>query len=169
MHQLHPKAVWLFFSNFLIIFLIIGGWIGAILGLTFIPLFFKDIAAIGAALIALLLFLVLTFAIIAYVWAKLAWENYMYKLTDESLEIHRGVLWKVHSSIPYERIQNVDIVRGIIARIVGLSDLQIHTAGYSGAARVSVSEGRLPGLVPEKAEELRKLLIKKVKGVKQGL
>jgi len=51
-------------------------------------------------------------------------------------------------------------------RILGLSDLQIQTAGYAGYIRM---EGRIPGILPEEAERLREYLIKKVKGAKQGL
>ena len=80
-----------------------------------------------------------------------------------------GVIWKKYVSIPYERIQNVDIYRGVFARILGLSDLHIQTAGASvvsygrgGLAGVG-AEGRLPGIGKDVAEKLRDGLIKRAK------
>jgi len=85
--------------------------------------------------------------------------------------VEKGIIWKRNVSIPYERIQNVDILRGIFARMFGLSDLQIQTAGQSattGFSLLSSSEGRLPGLDIQTAEKLRDELIKRAKG-KQGV
>jgi len=68
-------------------------------------------------------------------------------------------------------LQNVDILRGIFARMFGLSDLQIQTAGQSattGFSLLSSSEGRLPGLDIQTAEKLKDELIKRAKG-KQGV
>ena len=78
-------------------------------------------------------------------------------------------------TIPYDRIQNVDIYRGILARLLGLSDLNIQTAGMSAIInRYGVSgggaEGRLPALSREVAEQLRDELIQRARQSKnQGL
>ena len=81
----------------------------------------------------------------------------------------------LHEQFPYERIQNVDIYRGIFTRLLGLSDLQIQTAGMSatigryGAFGVA-AEGRLPGISKEEAETLRDELIRRARGHKnQGI
>jgi putative membrane protein len=66
-----------------------------------------------------------------------------------------GVLNKKYASIPYHRIQNVDLNRNLLERILGLSEIQIHTAGESSVS----SEGRLPGLEPDIAENLREQLL----------
>ncbi|MEK7680604.1 MAG: PH domain-containing protein [Patescibacteria group bacterium] len=86
-----------------------------------------------------------------------------------------GVITKKYVTIPYDKIQNVDIYRGILARILGLSDLHIQTAGASlqisrygllGAA----AEGRLSGLSQADAEQLRDELIRRAKRTKdQGV
>jgi len=86
------------------------------------------------------------------------------------MKIEKGVIWKKYISIPYERIQNVDIYRGILARILGLSDLHIQTAGYSAYGKHGMgSEGRFPGLDTRTAEQLREQLVKRAKGTRQGL
>lgn len=162
MQHLHPKAKWLFFWSYSIVPVMIN-----------IPiLFILTIFFIGGTwpLRGLILFIYLLFAslffLFLYLWSTWAYNNYKYLLKEDVIRIERGVIWKKYSSIPYERVQNIDIHRGILARILGLSDLQIQTAGYSG---YTLTEGRIPGLDPKLAEHLREELIKKVQGTKQGL
>jgi len=90
-------------------------------------------------------------------------------MTEDALRIEKGIIWKKYVSIPYERIQNVDILRGVFARLLGLSDLQVQTAGASGYSRYGFAEGRLPGLGISEAEEIRDELIKRAKGKKPGV
>lgn len=92
-------------------------------------------------------------------WAKLVYKNYFYELTNKSFRKERGVIGKKYVDIPYTRIQNIDIHRGLIARIIGLSDLYIQTAGMSGQIG---AEGTLPGLDPQEAIRLRDELISKI-------
>ena len=45
------------------------------------------------------------------------------------MKLEKGVIYKVYTNIPYERIQNIDIYRGIIARLCGFSAVSVQTAG----------------------------------------
>jgi uncharacterized membrane protein YdbT with pleckstrin-like domain len=71
----------------------------------------------------------------------------------------------------------VDINRGLLARILGLSELQIQTAGASfsfntrNSMNAIFAEGALPGISKEEAETVREELVKRAKGNKtnQGL
>jgi len=115
-------------------------------------------------------FVIAFWVFISYIWAKLSYRFWRYDFTEDAIKIEKGVIWKKYISIPYERVQNVDIYRGILARIFKLSDLHIQTAGYSGYGKYGMgTEGRLPGLDIQTAEQLREELVKKVKGTKQGL
>jgi len=109
--------------------------------------------------------------ILSYIWAQLTYKSWKYEFTDNSFRIERGVIWKRYVSIPYGRIQNVDIYRGILTRMLGLSSLKIQTAGFGGNYRSSFggAEGNLPGLDVKKAEEVRDELIRKAQEAKQGL
>ncbi len=112
--------------------------------------------------------ILLLIAILLGTWiiARLTYKYYRYELQDDVVRIEHGIIWKRYSSIPYDRIQNVDILRGLVARLVGVSDLQIQTAG--GAI---VTEGRLPALSPQVAEQLRDEILKTAKTARspQGL
>lgn len=176
MQQLHPKAVWLFFFGSLLRVL----WLIVILAFVLIYFGIQGLAvrwyAYGimpnldflASPWFYLTFLPLWF-VIAYIWAKLSYHFYRFELGKDVLKIERGVIWKRYVSIPYDRIQNVDIYRGILDRIFGLSDVQVQTAGLSFPHSRLLSEGRLPGLSVQDAEKIREDLIKKVKGTNQGV
>jgi len=106
--------------------------------------------------------------ILAYVISRLKYHFYYYELREDGFRKELGIIWKKYVTIPYDRIQNVDIRRGVTARILGLSDLYIQTAG--GTASGWLSEGYLPGLSQEVAEQIRDELIKRARQSKnQGL
>ncbi len=170
MQHLDPKVVWLFFFSSIISCLVLiiffGFWIFGATSML------RAAGADGAGLgIAFALILLAAFLIVNYVWARLTYHFYRYELTEMGFRKELGVIWKRYVTIPYDRIQNVDIYRGVIARLLGLSDLNIQTAGAtSGSGRSAFSEGRLPGLSREVAEKLRDELILRARTSKnQGL
>ena len=168
MEKLDPKAVWIFFFQFL----------GVGLALTLILVYFfwmlTEVIKFGFGWWIIIL-LVVIWLFGSYGWAKLTYYFYRYELTNDGFRKEKGVIWKKYVTIPYDRIQNVDIYRGILARILGLSDLHIQTAGMSASisrygAWGKEAEGRLPGLSREIAEQLRDELIRRARQSKnQGL
>src|SRR3989338_5867596 len=124
----------------------------------------------GLSLKIMLIILVIIL-IIAEIWVRLSYIRWFYEFTSTNLKTERGVIFKRYGNIPYERIQNVDIRRGIIARIFGFSSLMIQTAGYSyGGTKGFGSEGYVPGVDMKEAEQIRDFLMKKIsKKHSQGL
>jgi uncharacterized membrane protein YdbT with pleckstrin-like domain len=174
MQKLNPKSIWIFFFRFLF-----AGLFPFIILFLYLTVTLSDIGIgilegkLGYLWLVFLVF-VLFFVVFCWVWAKLTYRFWAYQLTEDVFKKEYGVIWKKYVSIPYEKIQNVDINRGIIARILGLSDLHIQTAGASavvyGRRMAGIgAEGYLPGLSIDMAEQLREELIKKAKGTKQGL
>lgn len=157
MTKLDKKARWLFFMQYVagITFTI------AILSITIIPikiLLPKSFSLLPSALLIILGILA------SYYISKLAWQNWEYDLTADGLVVNRGIIWKSKSIIPYDRIQNVDIFRGVTARLLGLSVVSVQTAGYAYAPkRNSWAEGTIPGVSIEEAENLRKKILSKIK------
>jgi uncharacterized membrane protein YdbT with pleckstrin-like domain len=170
MKQLDPKAVWLFFINFalgaIIPIVILSFW-----GSAFLSDFNANFEGgeFPYAFLNWLWIIIVTFLVLCFLWAKLSYRFYRYELTEAGFRKELGVIWKVYVTIPYDRIQNVDIYRGIWARILGLSDLNVQTAGMSTAVGgAGGSEGRLPGLSQEIAEELRDELIRRARQARNG-
>jgi uncharacterized membrane protein YdbT with pleckstrin-like domain len=168
MQRLDPKAVWLFFFQFSIGSIFTAAMFGC-----FIPIMALADSYRYTSSPFLWIFLCwLGFSLVAigfsYFWAILTYNNFGYELHEDGFKIEKGVIFKRYVTIPYERIQNVDIYRGVIARLLGLSDLQIQTAGFSNPMNQygMGSEGRLPALDKAVAEELRNALVKRTKGQK---
>jgi len=175
MNQLHPKTVWLFF------------WKNVFIGLVlFIVVVFYAISLIGIAISegnfsgVIFLWLIPIFIIyllFCYVIARLAYRNWKYELSEKAVKLEKGIIMKKYVSIPYNRIQNVDIYRTLLARILGLSELHIQTAGYSGGSSSGLlrrsagsTEGNIPGIDPHLAEQIREELVKRAETVsRQGL
>lgn len=163
MKQLHPRAVWLFFF---------GSMWWLFIGFLAILFFWEFLTGVITSFDIVYVTVIVVFIIaFLYMWSRFTYHYYRYELTDTAFKKEHGVIWKKYVSIPYDRVQNVDIYRGLIARLLGLSDLQIQTAGgITGGSYGAFSEGRLPGLAREEAEKLREELIQRVQRAKsQGL
>ena len=107
--------------------------------------------------------------LISELYSRLAYKNWKYELTSREVKLERGIIWKKYSAIPFERVQNIDIHRGILARMLSFSTLNIQTAGYHMASQGGmVSEGYIPAVSIKEAEEIREFLIKQI-GKRQGL
>jgi len=168
MESLHKGAKWLFriqsYVGFIILFLFFA--------FTFFNIIKSMEGTIQLNSIFLPLVILLCYIILTEIFVNWAYRNWKYELTQDSLKIEKGVIVKKYKSIPYERVQNVDITRGILARIIGFSTIDIQTAGYSAYSAkggVGHSEGHLPALSIEVAEKIREFLMKKITGKKQGL
>jgi len=93
--------------------------------------FFRFVFNIGIFEI-LLFFLILPIILglfVSYIWSHLYWSKYEFDVGPERITITRGVIGKRITNIPYERIQNVNIWRGVLERIFNIYVIQIETAG----------------------------------------
>lgn len=79
------------------------------------------------------------------------YRNWAYALRDDDLWIRSGVVWRKVTIIPYIRLQFVDTRQGPVERLLGLSQLVVHTAAVG-------TSGRVPGLDAAAATELRERL-----------
>lgn len=166
MEKLHPGARWAFRFRAYYSFFIVGIFL-YLWGLGSLGIFFSF------SLNTNILFLIIYFFValfITEIYATMAYNRFLYEISDNGVKIEQGVVWKKYTSIPYERVQNVDIKRGIIARMFGFSSVDIETAGRSGGyARYGRrrgqyrSEGHLPALGPNHAEQVREFVLKKIK------
>ena len=87
---------------------------------------------------------------------------YGYQLRSDDLLFRRGLLAQRFVSVPYGRMQLIDINRGPVSRLLGLSELKFVTA----AAATGVV---IPGLPEEEAEGLRDRLVGLAESRRVGL
>ena len=86
--------------------------------------------------------------IISWIYNKKYVKSFTYKLTSSHLEIKQGVFTKHKSTIPYSRVQNINVVNGIFDRIFNLYTVLIETAGTSAAQAQGGNIGRPEGYIP---------------------
>ena len=76
-----------------------------------------------------------------------------WRFEGDTLRIETGLIRKDSRRLPLARIQAVDIVRPLLARMLGVSELRIRLAG-SGS-----TDGKLAYLSEAQAAELRLVLL----------
>ncbi|NUT00379.1 MAG: PH domain-containing protein [Sphingomonas sp.] len=99
----------------------------------------------GIGMVLLLLFMA--------VGVFLYWRRFEFRVGENEIRIDSGILSRTHRSIPFDRIQDVDITQGPLARLLGLARVKFETGGSGGE-----EEGVLQAIRLERAEALRTLV-----------
>jgi putative membrane protein len=87
-----------------------------------------------------------------------AWRTTKYRITDEQVELHTGLLTRKQLAVPRDRIRTVDLTSKPGHRVFGLSAVRIGT----GQQDVSGADGlTLDAVTSEEAARLRQLLLQK--------
>ncbi len=114
--------------------------------------------------------------------------NFHYSLDDKYFNVRQGVISKKQRNLPYGVIQNVFVKQGIFDRIFGLASLRVENASQSGGGSkerwwnksygskstaygfgqqdgvgTSGNKVNIPGLKKANAEELKNLILQKIK------
>ena len=165
MNQLHPGARWQFRISGYLLFGILGIFLGIWIIAPLVGILLSLVGIPSSSVVAIVLFSIISYIVFVVVaseiYAQMSYNRWFYEFTDEGLRLERGIIWKRYSNVPYERIQNVDVHRGIIARIFGFSSVLIQTAGYSTHP---YAEGYIPALDVNQAEQIRSFVMKKITG-----
>src|SRR3989338_338642 len=154
MKTLHPRAVWIFFLRNIFTGLILFSYL---LFIIFAQIVGKTSSSNFSKLNLVIITLVIIM-IISYLLARLSYYFYCYELEKRFFKTESGIIWKKYVTIPYDKIQNIDIVRGLWSRILGLSEIQIQTAAVGYEA-----ETTLPGVSLSEAETIKQELMKRIK------
>lgn len=146
--KLHGNAVWMLFFSYVVKTAILPGL------LLFTLMINWYIFALGFA----------TYIVTLFLSAEIVYSSFRYSTDDVGFQKSYGVVHKMQVSIPYQQIQNVNLRRGLLDRMLGLSHVSIETAGNSNGAREianskTTSEGYLPGLSLKDAKNLHDLLL----------
>src|SRR3989338_3881957 len=127
MNRLHPGAKWLFRLRAYYTLICLGVFL--VMWSLSIFVLIADYMVVASFAIAFYILLVI---VVAEIYSQMSYTRWLYEIAHDSVKIEHGIIWKKYTSIPFERVQNVDIKRGIIARIFGFSTVEIETAGQSG-------------------------------------
>lgn len=105
----------------------------------------------GSAILAALLFV-----IFGVVGGILYWRRFEYRVGEREIRIDSGILNRRHRSIPFERIQDADIIQGPLDRLLGIAQVKFETGGGSGGQKSE--EGVLKAITLRRAHEIRELI-----------
>lgn len=117
-------------------------------GFSFVPA--PTMVKVGVWIIVLLLasFLFLAFA--------KSYHRKAYNLRAHDLSYRSGWLWHKLTTVPFSRVQHVEVDQGPIERALELATLKVFTAGGSS------SDLSIPGLSPDKAKEMKTFILQKI-------
>jgi putative membrane protein len=87
------------------------------------------------------------------------WWRTRYVIDATEIRVESGLIWRNSRRIPFERIQSIDIAEPLLARLFGLAELRIDSAGGRDA-RTSLKFLRL-----DECQALRGLLLDKTRGI----
>ncbi|MCZ4695099.1 hypothetical protein DWB61_08875 [Ancylomarina euxinus] len=110
-----------------------------------------DFMWFGAALIAWLLLSLIKFSFI-----QLGFPNKGYAIRQRDLHYRTGYLTHKVISVPFNRIQHVEIRQGFISKALNIAVLKIYTAGNSA------HDLSLKGISLEMAEDIKQVITSKV-------
>ena len=88
-------------------------------------------------------------AVVMLILNWIAWTHFHYGVGARDIVIEKGIFSHTRRSIPFDRIQDVDIERRLLARLFGLAKVRIETGGGGK------DEGVLDSVSVDEADRLR--------------
>ena len=107
--------------------------------------------------VSLFLIAVILYIMMVWVLPNLRWKRWKYEVSDNGIDMLRGIIIKKRTVIPINRVQHVDTRQGPVYRKFELASVAISTAATTH---------EIPALDNETADELRNtisILVRKVK------
>ncbi len=89
---------------------------------------------------------------IAWWWTTMVWRSWRFEIGTSALRLRHGVLTHRASTIPYHRVQHIDLEAGPLERRLRLTTLVLRTASAS-------SDSTVPGIDAVHAEVVRSQIL----------
>jgi membrane protein YdbS with pleckstrin-like domain len=124
LHPISPKYFYIVIFNTLITYFVLFG------SVLLVNVFAKD-SDIDEALIHVAIVLFVLCLITLFI-SYLGFKKRKYAIRERDMTYSHGYLVNKTLTLPYNRIQHIEIARSFIARKLGLSTLKIYSAGESG-------------------------------------
>lgn len=125
-------------------------WITLVFLCCFVPFGIAALVDPAPWIVFVLAGIALAYVLMLVVWLAvlppIRFVRWRYELSDDYLDIAKGIIWRKRYIIPFVRVQNTDTRQGPILRAFGLASVTVATAA---------GEHEIPGLAAEVAEQLR--------------
>jgi len=108
-----------------------------------------------------------------FLMVHLDYQLRWYIVTDRSLRIREGLLKVAERTMSFANIQNIAVQQGPLQRFLGISDLEVHSAGGGGSRKPGHDKkqedlhvGKFRGV--DNAEEIRDAILARVRQLKDS-
>jgi putative membrane protein len=91
----------------------------------------------------------------------LSWRMHTFRITNEVVEVRSGILFRTNRRGRLDRIQGINIVRPLIARLFGAAKLEVNVAGEDANVQLSY-------LASRQADDLRRDILRLASGTQAG-
>jgi putative membrane protein len=88
-----------------------------------------------------------------------SWRMHSFRITDEVVEVRSGILFRTNRKARLDRIQGINVVRPIIARLFGAAKLEISQAGHDANVHLSY-------LASGATDDLRREILRRASGTR---
>jgi putative membrane protein len=78
-------------------------------------------------LTALLIVAVTVVVLLVLFW--ISWRFHTFRITGDDVEVRSGVVFRTHRRAPLDRVQGVNLIRPVVARLLGMAKLEVVGAG----------------------------------------
>ena len=103
----------------------------------------------------LLLLMVALFTLVSVGSAVLGWTKFRFRVGAREIRIESGLLNRTYRSIPFDRVHDVTVEQGPLARVTGLARVRFETGGSAGGAE---DDAGLAAIPLERARVIRDLV-----------
>ena len=119
--------------------------IGVCAALIVLPMTFAT--SVGMVLLGIIAAcMVVAYVVWLVVLPPIRYVRWRYEVSEDYLDIAKGIVWRKRYTIPFIRVQNTDTRQGPILRAFGLASVTVSTAAKNH---------EIPGLQFDAAEQLR--------------
>jgi len=147
-NRLDRKYLTILFIRITIIFLLMSGSLTVVLFLDEdLPTMFVGISG-GSVIVLITLF--------STVISALGFSRKGYLVREQDISFQRGLITYKLTTVPFNRIQHVEVNQGVLAKIFKLSSVKLYTAGGNA------SDLSIPGLPVSDAQRLKAFLSDKI-------
>ena len=94
----------------------------------------EGLEAISQVPLLILALAVVVVAAVVVGYSYIAWRRDEYRVGDDALYHRKGLLFRQHRQARLDRIEAIDVVQPLLARIFGMARLKVEVAGGSGSA-----------------------------------
>jgi putative membrane protein len=114
--------------------------------------------------LVLMIFLAPIIFIASYFYTKVWIKNFRFDFAADKGSIFKKVIGQSTTYLYYDRIQNVSVAQGVLARIFGVYAIMVETAGEQSGSHLGIPAGN-----KESAEVIKNFLLERARTYKSRL